>query len=618
MKMQAWTTLGLMTIFVLIYTFSGFAALEEVPGYEFRAFTEINVKAFLTQLKAEKVDLEKDLKKKYADKPEKVAKDARLATYFTIIKGVESLQGKSKSGLSEDTLDREFLKLQRLHYGLLADLGEAEKESALKRGFRIAKGYGFGPLILNVPNVIDPKAGLGSRLAKHEAKRLYRPGGKAPVSLDEIENMSAFEVSRLQPPPNHNAIIDGPPGSRYAAFLNETTRLIRMQSPELAKFDFTYARRVLFYDELKADATSPKVTAKDRFGLKWKVKWGDEVHTDVAMTRIYIDLGGTYTDTKFYSGPGETILVLDPPSENKAGAIKDFTQLADELLASKFQFHAHRYLLPKPQLKDKTGRILGSGVVDRQMAERESIPAKYIGANYVLFKESQLSLFNPAIRRLGGASLSNVGAPDDRVARSSMIFNCWAKNKDMKDDNSRVGLLFNPQTKDFDRMVEFQSDIGCSLGSRQSQGELNSFEDSFVMLMPMSINFILRPLYVPKAWKECTWADARWMALRIAALSRADLERSLSESGWPAFAQKIAVEKLISRRNELVRTFKLDADGVKEIPCDTRFSEKAHGKSGTDYPVKNGKINGDSAAVKSLEESVHPEGLVKVISRGND
>lgn len=334
------------------------------------------------------------------------------------------------------------------------------------------------------------------------------------------------------------------------------------------------------------------------------------------MTRLYIDLGGRYTDLKFYSGPGEIILVLDKPG--KKDAITTFAELSTALLNSKFEFHADRYLLPEPVLKDKTGKILGTGIIDEKMAEQEGIPSEKIGCYYVLFKECQLSLFNPVIKRLGGAALSKSGAIEDRVARSSLVFNSWIKNKDMKDDNSRAGLLFNSQTGEFDRQVEFQSDLGCTLGALKTSGDINKFEKSMIMLMPQSINFFMRPLYIPVAWKNCTWADARWMAMRIASLSRNDLERCFADCGWPVFVQKLAIEKLLNRRNEMVKAFKLEEDGFKEISCNPEFTFSVKGKGGIDYPVLKGKINEKSRTVMQLEKDLHPEGLANVVSRKND
>lgn len=592
------------------------AGQETVPNYEYRELSPGNVKEFIALLQFERARWKETLEAKYRDKPKKIAENAELIAYDKVIADSTSLLG-SLNSLSQEEAQRAFMKAQRVHYGIAAGTTSPEPEKRFWRRLKMGTNVVGGYLILNVPNVIDPTYRLGRKLAEKEAANLYRPGGKQPVTVDEMATMGAAEVSHLQPAPNHAALSGKAVGNNYQAFLDEQTALIRKMGGDLEKFDLDWARQVLTYDDLDADATSPKIAGKDRYGNKWKLKWGDEVHTDVAATRLYIDLGASYTDLKFYSGPGETILIMAPPSNTDPKAYKTFTELADALLASKFQFHAHRYLLDKPLLTDKRGNVLGHGQVDETMAEQLSLNPKFIGAYFVLFKECQLSLYNPAIKRLGGAALCNVGATEDRVARGSLVFNAWIKNKDMKDDNSRVGLLYNPETAAFDRIVEFQSDLGCTFGHLKPSGELNSFEEKMIMPMPQSINFVMRPLYVPDSWKSCTYADARWMALRICALSREDIERSVAESGWPWFAQKVAVEKLISRRNQLVENFKLHLDGVKELPCNTRLDLTA-GKTSNDLVVKNGKINADSPTVQALEAAQHPEGLASIISRKND
>ena len=101
------------------------------------------------------------------------------------------------------------------------------------------------------------------------------------------------------------------------------------------------------------------------------------------------------------------------------------------------------------------------------------------------------------------------------------------------------------------------------------------------------------------------------MALKICALSRSDLEREFAESGWPTFIQRLAVEKLLSRRNELVDAFCLQEDGVKPIPCDPGFTLK----NGGDTVVFRGVINPMSATVKKLQSEFHSEGLWFVIPR---
>ncbi len=595
-----------------------FAALEEVPDYEHLGFSTANVKAFVRVVTTERADYCKELQAKYPDKPEKVKANAELVAYDKIIADAQKILAGVQTTGETPVLARAFDQVQRLHYGILASLGRGADEPRLQRKWRLAVNMVGGRLMLAVPNVINPNYPIGRRKAQEESDRLYTADGKGPLTVEQLAKLSAHEVSRLQPIADHTAIKPVAPGDHFGAFLDEQLALIRAQSPALAKFDFGHARRVVFFDSMNAAATSPKIMVKDRFGMKWMLKWGDEVHTDNAVSRLYIDLGATFTDIKFYAGPGETTLVLAAPGDKSPEAVKTWAQLSKMLLESSFAFHADRYLVPSPVLKDKQGNILGTGQIDAAMAETNGLDPKFVGAYFVKFKENLMSFFNPAIKRLGGTSLSNLGAENDRVARGSLVFNCWIKNKDMKDENSRVGLVFNPETGEFDRKVEYQCDLGCTLGATKPSGELNSYEKEMVMLFPQSINFIMRPLYIPKAWKKCTWSDARWMAMRIAGLSRADIERDLSESGWPPFAQKVAVERLLNRRNELVKHFKLEADGFKMIPCDPDFDLVVKTKKGDDFVVKNGAINKNSPTVQATEAAYHPEGLAEIISRKND
>ncbi len=589
---------------------------QEIPDFEFRPATIGDIDAFIFEVKAARDQQLKALEQKYGEKKKKITGHQTMIAFNKIIADSQKLRARIAKTRADSLAQRRFMQTQRLYYGVMADIGGASQPGKISRLTKFIGNVAFGPIKLKVANIICPDQKIGRRQAKLEAQNLAKPGKKGVYSAEELAAMTAFEISRLEPVADHIAYTGDKPGNHYQKFLDQTLKQIRAIDEKYVQYDFNYARRVLFFDEIKEDATSPKITTKDRYGLKWKLKWGDEVHSDVAMTRLYIDLGGRYTDLKFYSGPAETILVLEKAGKDTIAAT--FDQLANILLNSKFEFHAHRYLLPEPVIKDKAGKILGTGIIDEEMAEREGIPAKHIGCYYVLFKECQLSLYNPAIKRLGGAALSNVGAVEDRVARSSIVFNSWIKNKDMKDDNSRVGLLYNLKTGAFDQQVEFQSDLGCTLGALTTSGDLNHFEDSMVMLMPQSINFFMHPLYIPQAWKKCTWADARWMAMRIASLGRNDLERAFADSGWPVFSQKLAIEKLINRRNELVKAFKLEEDGFRELPCDTKFTLTIKGKDGIDQPVVKGKINADSPTVRKLEAEVHPEGLANVISRRRD
>src|SRR5690606_4830870 len=61
----------------------------------------------------------------------------------------------------------------------------------------------------------------------------------------------------------------------------------------------------------------------------------------------------------------------------------------------------------------------------------------------------------------------------------------------------------------------------------------------------------------------CSWDDARWITRRIEKLTRADWKEIVESSHTPKSVQQILLEKLISRRNSVMKLFKIDAEELK-------------------------------------------------------
>lgn len=68
---------------------------------------------------------------------------------------------------------------------------------------------------------------------------------------------------------------------------------------------------------------------------------------------------------------------------------------------------------------------------------------------------------------------------------------------------------------------------------------------------------------------QCTWDDARWIARRIEKLTREEWREIVASTHIPKAVQMILVEKLISRRNSVMKLFKVDAE---EIKVDSKIS----------------------------------------------
>jgi hypothetical protein len=68
---------------------------------------------------------------------------------------------------------------------------------------------------------------------------------------------------------------------------------------------------------------------------------------------------------------------------------------------------------------------------------------------------------------------------------------------------------------------------------------------------------------------QCSWDDARWITRRIERLSRQDWEEIVDGGHLPRAVQMILAEKLISRRNSVMKLFNIDA---RELPVDDEVS----------------------------------------------
>jgi hypothetical protein len=62
---------------------------------------------------------------------------------------------------------------------------------------------------------------------------------------------------------------------------------------------------------------------------------------------------------------------------------------------------------------------------------------------------------------------------------------------------------------------------------------------------------------------QTTWDDGRWIARRLEKLSREDWKEIVASSEVPKPVQQVMLEKIISRRNSIMKLFKIDAEQIK-------------------------------------------------------
>ena len=431
---------------------------------------------------------------------------------------------------------------------------------------------------------------LGEDAAALEARFLVDPEDPTRfASIERLATMSTRQVAELD-------VSDRHPGWRTEAASAEhpdawaeleawmerrITRKLDKDHDVKDDFpDFSYrlsaARKVLFFDKLKSSASSAKIKGEDAFGVNWKIKWGDEVQTEPVANRLWMRLGGKFTDLVYVNGSGREHLTLVLSDPSKAEDQDDdscypvvYEDLRKCLLESSYEFNLDPY-------KYETGELTADNI-DQVLTH---LPAEaledfrkkdLVGRHYVTFRESMVEVDPPGsvVRRGGATSFSGVGARQDRVARGLFLFNMWIWNQDAKDDNNR-GVLLKDYIQDDWSYYEAQHDMGLSFGGILAYGTINEMKvaDDFAHVVKKPaprIFFRQHAFYNPKAWNDTTYADGLWIAHKLMGLSRADVEAAVAHSLWPDFMQEALTYKLMARRNHIARLFHLEVPADQEV-----------------------------------------------------
>lgn len=602
-----------------------------VTSFKFLPMNSINLKTLLLSITRLRSQIAAELEKE-GKAPEKIELDANIVACDLIKQRLSAIiDGAFQPGADAAKYNADYVRTMRIWYSLEASILEdqMEKKNLAKSALYLMKkavNLIGKPFVINVPSCGDPDSAVGDDGAAKEASGLFDASGKA-VSKAGMAAMSARQISKLEPlaEPHVYSPVTGDPIERYARHVRQIVELTRACPGGDPSFDLEQARTVFLLDKVSVSATSPKINVKDKYGFSWKFKWGNEVHTEMLATRLYIALGGGYADLKFIVPYAAAPLVLHPEGE-KDGGFRTLGELAEKCADNGIRsFRMMDWVVADGLQKSPDGKLLGHGKVDEAFLKKYGIKKKYLGAWYVFFKEASASFNAPCAKRLGSAAFSDLGALESRSARGSIIFNTLLMNIDAKDANNRVVILYNPQSGKFDRVIEYQHDLGCVLTApiheKLTAGEVNELDWKWMVRFPGHIGFNVGVLYQPDAWKKATYADAMWMARKICALDPSVFTWIAKESKWPEFVQALFVERMKARRNQLVEIFQLDREGFKPLPVDRNLTIRVPQSGGIiDTPVRDGKILSpkDSVTVRNAEAKAHPEGVYKTVSRFND
>lgn len=519
---------------------------------------------------------------------------------------------------------------------------------------------------LESSNLIDTKTG----------KIYSSPSELTGLSVNQIASLDVRDDNSFWYSREKLAEIKSQSGSGWAHFEHKIEK--SMQSVLGASFTLDQARRVLIFDEIKATATSAKVETKDLFNNTWKVKWSEEIHSEAIGSRLYMNLGGKYTDLVYANkgGAKDLILVLSKKSAqaesttscDKIASIEKFKKC---LLLSTYQFNIAPYIL-------NTGVITQESFNDKNSA-LSFVPTdkqeRLLGREYLVMSETSVEFKPSTVTRLGAISLNLVGAKQDRAKRGFAVFSYWLQNKDSKDDNNR-GVIMNNE------YIEYVHDLGASLANIWTSALPNEIKTEFGRIEQSSpkiqhhikvptqryIKIPLTVLYLPTAYDVATQADAIWMADKIATLTEQEVRDVVAETKWPGFVQDVMSSRLIARKNSLAELFGFEQKQIQldqkqktiALNLDTRASRLAAAEaidlqlatngniekaadlieklmiesglkmdkngetnySDTLYETKDGIAKlmtcNDSILISALESTIRPTGIGRRVSRQSD
>jgi hypothetical protein len=172
------------------------------------------------------------------------------------------------------------------------------------------------------------------------------------------------------------------------------------------------------------------------------------------------------------------------------------------------------------------------------------------GQQYVIFKDGLIEAKPDTNVRLGGWRFGE--NKSFREVRALLFLQLFFDNNDIKEFDNNLLILQKDANGEMKRYMEI-ADPGRSLGGFMMenpdmfQWDVISGENS------KEFKFYYRGVHQTDIKNKMTLADVKWATRLLSGLTRKQFEAAVARGNWPACMQKIYVEKLIARRNALVR-----------------------------------------------------------------
>ncbi len=525
-----------------------------------------------------------------------------------------------------------------------------ENDSYTKLGkFKLVEKIWKSQAKFDISDNRDPLSTISDKSLNKVASNLVKSPGEY-YSKQDMKNLTPQDISELDISENHpkwftnSAKIDGKKHWEYIeSWVNENvSKKLKKKKNIDVKYNVQNAHRILVFDGMKSNDTSPKFKTRDIYGMKWKLKMGEEIHTEPILNRLYVLLGGKFNDLVYAQSVTQNnlsvVILNEEDNSQSCDKVASLEKLKKCFLDGHYKFDMSSYVHSYGTISREN---LNQTFKPQNEFESKKIE-KYLGRKYLILKESSLEYKDHPIIKAGATALSNLDSTTDRVQRGLSLFHSWISNGDLRDANTRSYIL-----KDFmgkDQYIEADHDLGASLGFMLKIGSINHYKtkDNFLMTSKRNKQLVILDLILnrPKSWTKVTYADLKWMLNKIQKLNLEELKWAISYSALPVFMEEIIYNKMISRINSIFEVFKMEKFEENQaltysLPVNTEtasslniaqedfinFNEKNPKYTAIDDQLSVGnKISecNESFWINLLERTNHPSGLSRKLMRFKD
>lgn len=385
---------------------------------------------------------------------------------------------------------------------------------------------------------------VGPMGAEKEATNLIDPGEPGSfVSTEKLAMMSHEEVSRLDVSPDNSfwhshARMDSGCVDTWSEIENWVQFEVTKELLDSKKFredfpDFQYrlssARRVLFWDDVKVTATSPKIDTVDALGQEWKLKWGEESVIEPVGNRLRLLLGAKFADLTYAdAGGGSHLLILPSALEKSMNPEKVMPLTRQEFVRamkeSKYDFNAEPFILSSGVITEENADSILAGLPEEALKPYRK--KRLVGRVWIRFRESMVEAKHDVFNAGGPVTTHSEVSRNDRAMRQSMIISFWLGETDIKEDNFRSIWIEGFAGRSGAHYLEYFHDPGSSLGGARRTGEVNRLNYGYgtgdflwIPAKGFTLHSNAFSVYRPGYFEEVTYADQLAGARHIARLT---------------------------------------------------------------------------------------------------